>query len=193
MKRICVFCGSSSGNNPVFAEAARSLGKQIAEHNSQLVFGAGKVGLMGLLADAVLAHGGKVIGVIPDFLWEKEVGHTDLTELHVVDSMHIRKQKMAALADGFIAMPGGFGTLEELAEILTWVQLDLIKKPVGLLNVNGFYSTFLQQLDHMVEMGFLKPQNRQLIIEITDPETAIDQLKNYTFDDFSIWDKLDKT
>ena len=193
MKNICVFCGSSVGNNPAFTEAAKSLGQQLAANDIQLIYGAGNVGLMGIIAEAVLQNGGKVTGVIPDFLWDKEVGHTGLTEVHVVDSMHIRKQKMASLADGFIAMPGGFGTLEELAEILTWVQLELIKKPVGLLNVNGFYTPLLNQLDHMVQSGFLKAQNRALLIEIQEINNAVDLIRNYEFGDFSIWDKLEKT
>ncbi|MEM8568066.1 MAG: TIGR00730 family Rossman fold protein [Bacteroidota bacterium] len=193
MKNICVFCGSSSGTNPIFNEMAKSLGKELVKNNMRLVFGAGKVGLMGTIADSVLDNGGEAIGVIPDFLWEKEVGHTGLTELHVVKSMHLRKQKMASIADGFIAMPGGFGTLEELAEILTWVQLELIRKPVGVLNVNGFYDPLLEQLDQMVSHGFLKAQNRKLIVELTKVEEAIENLKNYEFTDFSIWDKLEKT
>ncbi|MEM1405622.1 MAG: TIGR00730 family Rossman fold protein [Bacteroidota bacterium] len=193
MKNICVFCGSGTGNDPRFVEAAKSLGRQLASNHIQLIFGGGKVGLMGAIADEVLAHGGKAIGVIPDFLMEKEVGHTGLTEMHVVESMHVRKQKMAFLADGFIAMPGGFGTLEELAEILTWVQLELIRKPVALLNVNGYYDGLLNQLDHMVECNFLRPQNRELVLEIKEINTAVDQLKNYEFGDFSIWDKLKKT
>lgn len=193
MKNICVFCGSSPGNNPAFVGAAEVLGKQLADNNIQLVFGGGKVGLMGAIADAVLSHGGRAVGVIPDFLMEKEVGHTGLTEMHVVASMHIRKQKMAGLADGFIAMPGGFGTLEELAEILTWVQLELIRKPIGILNINGFYDALLAQLDQMVAAGFLKKPNRNLVIEIRDPDEAIEILKNYEFNDFSIWDKLDRT
>lgn len=193
MKNICVFCGSSKGNDPQFADAAKSLGKQLADNDIKLIFGGGKVGLMGTIADEVLANGGKAIGVIPDFLMEKEVGHMSLTEMHVVESMHIRKQKMASLADGFIAMPGGFGTLEELAEILTWVQLELIRKPIGILNVNGFYDSLLRQLDQMVESGFLKQQNRALVIEISEPNKAIDVLKSYEFGDFSIWDKLEKT
>ncbi|MEM7107910.1 MAG: TIGR00730 family Rossman fold protein [Bacteroidota bacterium] len=193
MKNICVFCGSSSGTDPIYSETARLLGRQFVQHNIRLIFGAGKVGLMGVIADTVLDCGGEAVGVIPDFLWEKEVGHTELTELHVVESMHLRKQKMAELADGFIAMPGGFGTLEEVAEILTWVQLALIRKPVGILNVNGFYNPLLKQLDQMVNHGFLKVQNRQLIIEITTTERAVDRLRDFEFDDFSIWDKLEKT
>ena len=131
MKNICVFCGSSSGDNPAFANAAEVLGRQLAKNNIQLIYGGGKVGLMGIIADSVLGSEGKVVGIIPDFLMKKEVGHMGLTEIHVVESMHVRKQKMAGLADAFIAMPGGYGTLEELSEILTWVQLELIKKPVG--------------------------------------------------------------
>lgn len=193
MNNICVFCGSSHGNEPIFKTQAQMLGKLLAENNKSLVYGGGKVGLMGTIADAVMDNGGNVIGVIPDFLMRKEVGHLGLTELLVVRSMHERKQKMAELADGFIAMPGGFGTLEELAEILTWVQIGLIKKPVGLLNVNGFYDHLLLQMDHMVGQGFLKPQNRKLVINITDVEDAITLLESHTFDNYSIWDDLDKT
>lgn len=193
MNNICVFCGSSSGIGPLYADQAKNLGVLLAENNKNLVYGGGKVGLMGIIADAVMDNGGTVIGVIPDFLMKKEVGHLGLTELLVVRSMHERKQKMAELADAFVAMPGGFGTLEELAEILTWVQLGIIKKPVGLLNLNGFYDHLLLQMDTMVKNGFLKPQNRKLIINITKPEDVIPSLESHAFDDYSIWDDLGKT
>ena len=193
MKNICVFCGSSQGKNPVYLKAAKRLGQAIVDHKLRLIYGGGNIGLMGTIANEVMTLGGEVIGVIPGFLVEKEVGNIDLTELIVVESMHERKHKMAHLADGFIAMPGGFGTLEELAEVLTWVQLELIKKPVGVLNVNGYYDLLISQLDHMVAEGFLKPQNRRLMIEIEKVEDALDTLHSFSFGDYSIWDKLDRT
>lgn len=193
MNNICVFCGSSHGNEPIYTTQAQTLGKLMAKNNKTLIYGGGKVGLMGAIADAVMDNGGNVIGVIPDFLMKKEVGHLGLSELLVVRSMHERKQKMAELADGFIAMPGGFGTLEELGEILTWVQLGLIKKPVGLLNVSGFYDHLLLQMDNMVKQGFLKPQNRKLVINITHAEDVISLLESHTFDGYSIWNDLNKT
>ncbi|UII33715.1 TIGR00730 family Rossman fold protein [Fulvivirga ulvae] len=193
MKNICVFCGSSHGNEPIYDAEAQTLGKWMAKNNKSLIYGGGKVGLMGTIADAVMNNCGSVTGVIPDFLMRKEVGHLGLTELLVVKSMHERKQKMAELADAFIAMPGGFGTLEELGEILTWVQLGIIKKPVGLLNVGGFYDHLLLQMDHMVKQGFLKPQNRKLILNISTAEEVIPRLESHTFDNYSIWDDLSKT
>jgi uncharacterized protein (TIGR00730 family) len=193
MNNICVFCGSGLGNQPIYLKEAKDLGQALVENNIKLIYGGGRIGLMGAIADSVLANGGKVIGVIPQFLMEKEVGHPNLTELHVVKSMHERKQKMASLADGFIAMPGGFGTLEELAEILTWVQLGLIKKPVALLNVNGFYNSLLAQLDHMTLEGFLKTENRKNLLSYTNAEELIQGLVNFKFDNYSIWDDLDVT
>lgn len=152
---ICVFCGSSTGSNPVFAEAARQLGKLIAKTNSTLIYGGGNIGLMGILADAVLNSSGKVIGVIPDFLVQREVGHHGLTQLEIVSSMHERKKRMADLSNVFIAMPGGWGTLDELAEILTWKQLTLVQTEVGLLNTNSFFDPLLDQMKKMVKEGFL--------------------------------------
>ena len=153
---ICVFCGSSKGTNPRYADAAASLGKLFAQQNITLVYGGGNVGLMGIVADAVMDHGGKVIGIIPDFLMKREVGHRGITQLEVVASMHERKQRMADLADGFIALPGGWGTLEELAEILTWRQLTLIKDPVALLNTDKFFDPLLAQMHRMTDDGFLR-------------------------------------
>ena len=193
MKNICVFCGSSAGNDPQFANAAKELGRSFAQENITLIYGAGNIGLMGTIADEVMQNGGKAIGVIPDFLMQKEVGHNGLNEIHIVHSMHERKQKMAQLADAFIAMPGGFGTLEELAEILTWVQLELIRKPIGILNVAGYYNHLIAQLDHMVDSSFLRPSNRKLLIELDSPEKAVAELKAFEFGDFSIWDKLERT
>lgn len=154
MKSVCVYCGSSPGNRPEYAEAAALLGRTLAARGLALVYGGGKVGLMGIVADSVLAHGGTVVGVIPDALMQKEVGHRGLTELHVVRNMHERKQMMADRADAFIALPGGVGTFEELFETFTWLQLGYHDKPVGLLNVAGFYDGMLGFLSHAVHEGF---------------------------------------
>lgn len=156
---VCVFCGSSTGTHAEFADAARELGRLLAQGGHTLVYGGGNIGLMGILADTVLDHGGKVIGVIPDFLMNREVGHRGLTELILVASMHERKKRMADLADFFIAMPGGWGTLDELAEILTWRQLGLTDQPVGILNVSAFFSPLLEQMNQMSEKGFLHRAN----------------------------------
>ena len=161
---ICVFCGSASGTNPIYAEAASALGVLMAREGHTLVYGGGKVGLMGIVADAVLAHGGEAIGVIPDFLMRREVAHLGLTRLEVVDTMHLRKQRMAEISNAFIAMPGGWGTLDELAEILTWRQLGLVTQTIGILNVNDFFSPLLTQMRTMVEEGFLKLGNLELLV-----------------------------
>jgi uncharacterized protein (TIGR00730 family) len=163
MKRICVFCGSSSGVGTAFAEAAREMGATLARHHLGLVYGGGNIGLMGVVADTVLAEGGQVIGVIPQALVDKELAHRGVTELHVVRSMHERKAMMAELADAFIALPGGFGTLDEFCEILTWAQLGFHRKPCGLLNVNGFFDPFLSQIQHAVESRFIRDEHRALI------------------------------
>ena len=172
MNNITVFCASSPGFQPEYVQAAQATGHFLAERNIALVYGGGRVGLMGALADAVLEKGGKVIGVIPQFLMDLEVGHRGLTELIVVESMHQRKLTMADLCDGFIALPGGFGTLEELVEILTWSQLALHRKPVGILNTNGYYNLLQQFFNHMVGEGLLKEANQDLAIF----EEEIDQL-----------------
>ena len=176
MNHITVFCASSAGFDPQYGEAARALGQFLAKQNITLIYGGGRVGLMGILADAVLAEGGQAIGVIPQFLLDLEVGHTGLTELLVVKSMHERKLRMAELGDGVIALPGGFGTLEELIEILTWSQLALHGKPVGILNTNGYYNLLRQFFDHMVEEGLLKPQNRDLAIFEDDIERLYEKM-----------------
>lgn len=155
---ICVFCGSSKGKNPVFAEAARELGRLIAANSHNLIYGGGNVGLMGIVADSVLANGGEVTGIIPKFLMDREVGHSGITRLEVVQSMHQRKQRMADLSNAFIAMPGGWGTLEEVAEILTWRQLGLINNPIILLNINNFFDPLITQLNHMFEEGFVRKE-----------------------------------
>ena len=179
MQRICVFCGSSLGTKPVYAEAARRLGARLAERGITLVYGGGGVGLMGILADSVLAGGGNVIGVIPEPLVARELGHLQLTELRIVGSMHERKAQMAELSDAFLALPGGAGTLEEFCEIWTWAQLGIHAKPCGLLNVDGYYSTFLTFLDEMVDNGFLRPEHRALILVDKEPSALLKRLEQY--------------
>jgi uncharacterized protein (TIGR00730 family) len=156
---VCVFCGSGIGHDPVYAEAAKELATLFCKTNTTLVYGGGNIGLMGILADEVLKNQGNVIGIIPDFLVQREVGHHGITRLEIVKSMHERKKRMADLAHAFIAMPGGWGTLDELAEILTWKQLKLIHQPVGLLNTNSFFDPLIQQMKCMVDSGFLKEEN----------------------------------
>jgi uncharacterized protein (TIGR00730 family) len=158
---VCVFCGSGAGKNPVYAEAAKEMGTLLSNSKSTLVYGGGNIGLMGIIADQVLALGGRVIGIIPDFLMKKEVGHTALTQLEVVGSMHERKRRMADLADVFIALPGGWGTLDELAEILTWKQLGLITGSVGILNTHHYFDTLIAQMQTMEAEGFLSIKNLQ--------------------------------
>ncbi len=164
MKRICVFCGSSQGSRPEYRTAAEELSAELVRRNIGLVYGGTSVGLMGVLADAVLKAGGEAVGVIPERLMKREVGHKGLTKLHVVRSMHERKALMADLSDAFIALPGGFGTLEEFCEVVTWSQLGLHAKPCGVLNVLGYYSPLLAMLDHAVGERFLKPENRGLVL-----------------------------
>jgi uncharacterized protein (TIGR00730 family) len=175
---VCVFCGSSSGTNPVYVEAARRLGVEIAARRLELVYGAGDVGLMGVVADAVLAGGGQVIGYIPQSLVDREVAHHGLTELHVVETMHQRKALMADRSSAFLALPGGFGTADELFEILTWAQLGIHDKPIGLANVNGFFGPLLNWLDRAVEDGFLRPRHRELLYVDGDPVRLLDRLLN---------------
>ncbi|RTQ47906.1 TIGR00730 family Rossman fold protein [Hymenobacter gummosus] len=164
MKVIAVYCGSSAGIDPRYAQHAAEVGEALAKRGVTLVFGGGKVGLMGAVADAVMSSGGQAIGVIPGFLKDKEVAHLGLTSLEVVDNMHQRKLRMAELAEGFIAMPGGYGTLEELFEVLTWGQLGLHRKPIGILNVAGFYDALVTLLDHMTAQGLLRAENRRQLI-----------------------------
>ena len=163
---LCVFCGSRKGTRPEFEQAANKIGRLMAETGITLVYGGGNIGLMGVLADAVLAGSGQVIGVIPDFLMQREVGHRGVTQLEIVGSMHERKRRMADLADAFVALPGGWGTLDELAEILTWKQLGLVSAPVGLLNTNLFFNPLLAQMQDMVTHGFLDlPSLQNLLVE----------------------------
>jgi uncharacterized protein (TIGR00730 family) len=174
MKRICVFCGSNPGLRPDYAAAAQGLARVMAKRGIGLVYGGGHVGLMGIVADTIMAEGGEAIGVIPEALLRREVGHHGLTELHVVRSMHERKQLMADLSDGFIAMPGGYGTFEEFCEVITWSQLGIHPKPCGVLNVLGFYDALLAMFDHGVKEGFIHSQHRAMVLEDTDPGALID-------------------
>lgn len=176
IQRLCVYCGSATGRDPVYAKAARELGLAIAQRGMSLVYGGGHVGLMGIVADAALAAGAKVTGVIPTALMDSEVGHTQLTELRVVKDMHERKALMAELADGFVALPGGIGTLEELFEVMTWLQLGYHRKPVGLLNTQGFYDDLLRMLNKQRDTGFLKPVHHALLITEADTAALLDRL-----------------
>lgn len=179
MKRITVFCGSSFGTDDIFREQAELLGKTLAQQNIDLVYGGANVGLMGAVADGTLNAGGKVIGVLPNFLRSKEIAHQGLTELILVESMHERKTKMNDLCDGVIALPGGFGTLEELFEMLTWAQLGLHKKPIAILNINGFYDSLIQLTETMVEKGLLKDVNQKMLLVSDTIPDLLEQMKNY--------------
>jgi uncharacterized protein (TIGR00730 family) len=179
MKKIAVFCGSSSGFDPCYMEVARTLGKTLAEEKIELIYGGSRVGCMGAIADAIIENGGKAIGVIPKKLMRVEIAHENLTELHVVETMHERKAMMAELADGFIAMPGGSGTLEEWFEVLTWAQIGYHQKPCSLLNVKQYYTPLLGLFDHMIEQGFVREEYRQLIIMEENPVNLVHKLKNY--------------
>lgn len=176
---LCVFCGSSPGHDPVYSDATRALGAALTDAGIDLVYGGGHVGLMGMVADAVLAGGGRVTGVIPQALHDLEVAHHGLTVLHVVGSMHERKAMMADLSDGFIAMPGGIGTFEELFEMWTWGQLGYHRKPVGLLNVGGFYDRLVGFIDDVVEAGFLRPAHRSMLMVERDPATLVARMLAY--------------
>ncbi|HML53362.1 MAG TPA: TIGR00730 family Rossman fold protein [Solidesulfovibrio magneticus] len=179
MQSVCVFCGSSSGADPLYVDVADRLGKLLAAEGITLVYGGACVGLMGAVADATLAAGGKAIGVLPDFLRRKELAHPRLTELFVVSSMHERKARMAELADGFIALPGGMGTLEEFCEIITWAQLGLHQKPCCLLNVQEYYEPLLRFVDRMAGEGFLKEQQKGLVLSADTPEKALAAMRGF--------------
>jgi uncharacterized protein (TIGR00730 family) len=176
-RSVCVFCASSHGANPAYRDAARRVGRLLARQGIELVYGGGCVGLMGTIADAALAAGGRAVGVMPVSLVEREIAHTGLTELHVVASMHERKARMADLSDAFMALPGGFGTLDELCEILTWAQLGIHRKPVGLLNVASYYDHFLALLDHQVREGLLQSRHRDYLTIDDDPERLFKKLQ----------------
>ncbi len=188
MKAIQVFCGSSKGSNPIYTQAAKALGKAMAERNIQLVYGAGNVGLMGILADEVLAHKGTAVGVIPDFLKKWEVCHGGLTELHIVESMHERKITMIELSEGTIVLPGGFGTLDELFEVLTLVQLRQIEQPVGILNTNGYYDHLLAHFANMYKESFLKEIHKNMLLVSDDVDELLDQmLKHKPIENVDKW------
>jgi uncharacterized protein (TIGR00730 family) len=178
-KRIGVFCGSSCGAHPGYAEAARALARHLADRGIGIVYGGGKVGLMGALADAALASGGEIIGVIPRSLESKELAHTGLPDLRVVGSMHERKALMAELSDAFIALPGGYGTFEEFCEVLTWTQLGFHRKPCGILNVKGYYDPLLKLFDHAVAEGFVKTAHRVMVLADSDHEALVKNLLDY--------------
>jgi uncharacterized protein (TIGR00730 family) len=179
LRRVCVFCGANSGIRPIYMQTAETVGRLLAERGIELVYGGGKVGLMGAVADACLAHGGRAIGIIPQLLVEKEVAHAGLTELRIVASMHERKALMADLSDAFLVLPGGFGTWDEFCEILTWSQLGIQRKACALLNVNGYYDPLLQMADKAVDEGFLRPIHRELLLSGTDPAALLERLATY--------------
>jgi uncharacterized protein (TIGR00730 family) len=179
IKTICVFCGSSLGNRKIYADAAASLGEYLLEHNISLVYGGANVGLMRILADTVLSGGGEVTGVMPRGLADREVAHGTLTRMHIVDGMQARKALMADLSDGFIALPGAYGTLDELFEILSWNQLSIISKPAGILNTGGFYDNLTAMLGHSEKEGFLRPEHRKMLIVEKDIETLFRMMEKY--------------
>ena len=178
MARLCVFCGSHSGNDDRYATIARATAQAIVAAGFGVVFGGGRVGLMGVLADAALAAGGEVVGVIPEALASEEVAHAGVTQLHIVDTMHTRKALMADLSDGFIALPGGYGTMDEFCEILTWRQLRIHDKPIGLLNMNGYYDALLALFDRMLDEGFIRPQNRELFTSAATIDMLIERMRD---------------
>lgn len=187
MKNICVFCGANFNGDALLLQAIDQLTDIMVNQNIGLIYGGGKVGVMGLLADAMLNKGGKVEGVLPRFLESKEIAHPAVTKMHIVESMHERKQLMNDLCDGFITLPGGLGTMEEFFEVLTWLQLGLHGKPVGILNVNGFYDPLLQQLDVMIEQRFLKPVNRELVLSSGDPIELVDMMTHFKVKTDEVW------
>jgi uncharacterized protein (TIGR00730 family) len=187
LRRICVYCGSNAGDDPAHRAAAHDLGAFLARSGLGLVYGGGNVGLMGAVADGALSQNGEVIGVIPKSLMEKELGHGGVTELHVVTSMHERKQMMVDLSDGFIALPGGFGTLDELFETLTWLQLSFHDKPVGLLNVGGFFDGLIEFIAHMSRSGFLKPEHAKCVLVENDPTQLLAAMESFRPPDLGKW------
>lgn len=189
MKSICVFCGSNFNGDPQLSQAVEELSELMVQQEISLIYGGGRVGVMGLIADQIMKKGGKAIGVIPEFLMNKEVGHEGLTELIITENMHQRKQKMADLSDGVITLPGGYGTLEELFEVLTWLQLGLHHKPIGLLNVGGFYDPLLQQLDVMVAQKFLKPINRELVLSEDKAGALLQRMEQFDVQPDEVWFK----
>jgi uncharacterized protein (TIGR00730 family) len=193
MKRVCVYCGSSAGNRKIYREMAEAMGALLAKRGIGLVYGGGSVGLMGIVADAALAGGGEVIGVIPQSLANREIAHAGVTDLRVVDSMHTRKALMAELSDAFIAMPGGVGTFEEFFEAVTWTQLGVHRKPCGLLNAAAFYSPLAAFIDQAVTEGFIKPIHRAMIVVDDDPERLLNALGTIELPDVPKWIRTDET
>jgi len=189
MKSICVYCGANFNGDPVLRSAIAALAQVFADQQIRLVYGGGSVGVMGIIADDVLERKGLVTGVIPQFLLDLEVGHKEVTELIVTENMHQRKQKMADLADGFIILPGGFGTLEEFFEVLTWLQLGLHNKAIGVMNIGGYYDHLFAQLDVMVEHRFLKQHNRELVIDSADPAELVEKMKAFEAVPEAVWFK----
>lgn len=193
VRSLCVFCGSSTGSDPSFRKAAEALGAALVRRDITLVYGGGNIGLMGVIADRMMADGGRVIGVIPRQLLEKELAHHEITDLHVVGSMHERKALMAELAEGFIALPGGYGTVEEFSEVLTWSQLGLHAKPMGLLNVSGYFDHFLRFLDHAVEVQLLRPEHRRLVLESSDIDAILDRMNRWQAPHLPKWIDADES
>ena len=193
LEKICVFCGSNEGNDMSIIEVARKLGKTFAEKEITLVYGAGKIGVMGIIAQSALDHNGRVVGIIPNFLKLKEVVHLGLSELISTENMHERKLKMQEESDGFIALPGGMGTLEELFEIITWLQLGLHQKPIGLLNVNGFFDDLIKMLETMVRKGFLTMDNYELLLVDTDLDRLLQKMEEFKRPDVPKWLNEERT
>ena len=187
IKTICVYCGSSFGNNSLYKEKAEALGNAIADMNIALVFGGSHLGLMGTIADSVLSKGGKVIGVIPEYLHNKGISHNDLTERHVVRNMNIRKEMMIELSDAFIAMPGGYGTLDEITEVLSLNQLSMIDKPCALFNINNYYNDYIKQLDHSVKEKLLRPEHRNMLLVDDDENLLLEKIQNYSKVEIGKW------
>ncbi len=187
MKSITVFCGSSFGSEEIYKEQAVLLGQTLAKQNIQLVYGGANVGLMGAVADGFLLKGGKAIGVLPHFLQSKEIAHQDLTELILVETMHERKTKMNDLCDGVIVLPGGYGTLEEFFEMITWAQLGLHKKPIAILNINGFYDDLIKLVQNMVDKGFLKQINQEMLLVSDSIDELLEKMKNYRAPSVGKW------
>lgn len=187
MKTVTVFCASSDGTDPQFQRAASEIGGLLARRGLSIVYGGSRLGLMGRVADAALAEAGRVVGVIPKHMLDRGIGHEGLTELHVVQSMHERKALMADFGEGFIALPGGMGTLEELAEIVTWAQIGLHRKPCGVLNVGGYYDHLLSFIDHAVAAGFIRPLHRSLVLSADSPEKLVDLMANWEYPEVDKW------
>ncbi|RZK19219.1 MAG: TIGR00730 family Rossman fold protein [Pedobacter sp.] len=187
LNSVCVYCGSNFNGDPDLRNAIKQLADVLVKQNIKMVYGGGSVGVMGVIADDILQAGGLVTGVIPQFLMDKEVGHKGVTEMIITENMHQRKQKMADLSDGFIILPGGFGTLEEFFEVLTWLQLGLHNKPIGVLNVNGFYDPLFAQMEMMVQSKFLKPANRDLVFNESDAEVLVNKMDDFSAVPDEVW------